>query len=224
MGTGDNDERRTPAKVAGLESAVQLVAGKQHACAVGNDGTIKCWGANHAGQLGFGEDQSSGSGSSNVPVTVYGIGKAVWVGVAESHTCAITADQNVSCWGQNSFGALGDNSEEIATTPVNTQPRLFAKQVDGGNTHTCAIVGEGEIRCWGANFGKFGNGATEGSRRPVPAARVEKKFKWIDSGESFNCAKTIDDLIYCWGQSNKHGNLGGGRFDDTLLPVQLPQF
>lgn len=123
LGTGDNDERRTPAKVAGLESAVQLVAGKQHACAVGNDGTIKCWGANHAGQLGFGEDQTSGSGSSNVPVTVYGIGKAVWAGVAESHTCAITADQNVSCWGQNSFGALGDNSEEIATTPVNTQPR-----------------------------------------------------------------------------------------------------
>jgi len=224
LGNGEKKESKTPVKVVGMEAVVQLSTGKQHACAVLVDGTIKCWGANHAEQLGFGENQDSGKGSSNIPLAVYGIDKAVWVGVAESHTCAITADQNVRCWGQNSFGALGDESVEPSSVPVNTRPRLFAQQVDGGNTHTCAIVGEGKIRCWGANFGRFGNGTSDGSTQPVPGAVIDKKFKWLDAGESFNCAQTIGDVVYCWGQSNNYGSLGNNSFSDTLVPVQVHSF
>jgi len=224
LGTGDNEERKLPVKVRGIKGVAQLSTGKQHACVVKVDGTIWCWGANHAGQLGFGEDQSTGIGSSNVPVSVYGINKAVWVGVAESHTCAITADQNVTCWGQNSFGALGDNSEEDAVSPVNTQPRLFASQVDGGNTHTCGIVSDGTVQCWGSNQGKFGNGSLDGSLKPTASVTAINNARWIDAGEAFNCAQTTDEMIYCWGQSNTHGNLGNGSFEDSLMPVRVNIF
>jgi len=143
------------------------------------------------------------------------------VGVAESHTCAITADQNVTCWGQNSFGALGDNSKEDAVFPINTQPRLFASQVDGGNTHTCGIVSDGTVRCWGSNQGKFGNGSMDGSLEPTASVTAINNARWIDAGEAFSCAQTNDEIIYCWGQSNKHGNLGNGSFEDSLMPVRV---
>ena len=93
--------------VAGIGNAVDVAAGDHHACAVGDDGAVRCWGRNDYGQLGDGTQQSSA-----VPVDVVGIGGASGltarkVEAGAGHTCAIvdtaTVTGAVYCWGSNEF-------------------------------------------------------------------------------------------------------------------------
>ena len=44
----------------GGHSALHVAAGKSHTCAILDDGTLKCWGSNSAGQLGLGDLQNRG--------------------------------------------------------------------------------------------------------------------------------------------------------------------
>ncbi|HEX2671254.1 MAG TPA: RCC1 domain-containing protein, partial [Polyangiaceae bacterium] len=44
----------------GGHSALQVAAGKSHTCAILDNGALKCWGSNSAGQLGLGDLQNRG--------------------------------------------------------------------------------------------------------------------------------------------------------------------
>jgi hypothetical protein len=55
LGDGTLTQRTTPVDVVGLAGAVtNLAAGTHHSCALVNSGRVKCWGDDHAGQLGLG--------------------------------------------------------------------------------------------------------------------------------------------------------------------------
>jgi hypothetical protein len=77
------------------------------------------------------------------------------------HSCMTTSDNRVLCWGLNSSGQVGDE------TNVNRQTAVFVKDLDGvynltlGSRHSCALTSEGEVWCWGENSsGQLGNGST----------------------------------------------------------------
>jgi alpha-tubulin suppressor-like RCC1 family protein len=48
----------TPSRVRGLPEAFSLDAGRAHTCAIVTGNEVRCWGANDAGQLGDGTDQT----------------------------------------------------------------------------------------------------------------------------------------------------------------------
>ncbi len=48
----------SPVQVAGLGDVTQIALGARHACALKGDGTVWCWGRNHAGQLGDGTSRN----------------------------------------------------------------------------------------------------------------------------------------------------------------------
>jgi alpha-tubulin suppressor-like RCC1 family protein len=54
LGDGTTTAHLEPAPVVGLTDAVDLSAGKRHACAVTRSGAIYCWGSNVSGNLGDG--------------------------------------------------------------------------------------------------------------------------------------------------------------------------
>jgi alpha-tubulin suppressor-like RCC1 family protein len=55
LGTGESAPlRATPDVVPGIASARELALGEAHACALLEDGTVRCWGINEAGTLGDG--------------------------------------------------------------------------------------------------------------------------------------------------------------------------
>lgn len=85
---------------AGLDGALQLAVGMEHACALDADGGVWCWGRNTAGQLGDG----SRRGRTRA-VKVPSLPAARRVDAGHSHSCAETTDGEVFCWGMSaSFG------------------------------------------------------------------------------------------------------------------------
>ena len=96
----------TPQTVSEIDDAVAISAGTNHTCAVLQGGAVKCWGWDRYGQLGDGGAYAMTSGSYR-PVLAQGIEGAVDVAAGGNHTCAVTASDNVMCWGDNGDGQLG---------------------------------------------------------------------------------------------------------------------
>jgi alpha-tubulin suppressor-like RCC1 family protein len=175
-GAVDYDCSLTPVEVA-LPKGVtftSLSLGGAHACAVGSDGALYCWGANNYGQLGLGDNTSVG-----VPTAVPGLTNVEQVATGDSFTCARTSDGAVWCWGDNQEGSLGDGSMSHAgcTSPMATDCSASPVQVMGiddaddigaGYRHACAVRASGtEIWCWGWNDRKQ-LGDTTRDRRNTP--------------------------------------------------------
>jgi alpha-tubulin suppressor-like RCC1 family protein len=115
LGEGPTDFSPVPLQVTALGATVaQVAAGNAHTCAVTQAGELYCWGANSAGQLGNGETGSV----VWPPAKVAALGNDVTaVFAAPSFTCARTKDATLWCWGQNSFGQLGDGTTADRATP-----------------------------------------------------------------------------------------------------------
>ena len=109
---GDNE---TPGSVGTVDlglgrTSAALAGGEGHTCALLDNGTIRCWGANNSGQLGYGNTTYIGDNETPGfagPVDLGLRDTAVAVTVGNVHTCALQTDGAVRCWGLNSSGQLG---------------------------------------------------------------------------------------------------------------------
>ena len=156
------------------------------------------------------------------------------------HTCAVTDDSEVFCWGLNGDGQAGIGTTEPVKLGEPTQVVGGAQggeflsevvAVSAGAFHTCAVTNPGDIFCWGANTsGQLGDGTFEGSAAPVqvlageqPGGGAFATGLGVTGGGNFTCAWTESAEAYCWG-NNKLGQLGNGEFappDAVPTPVQV---
>jgi len=97
--------------IGGGMSGARLGAGRYHTCAIKQDGSLWCWGANYYGQLGDGTNTNK-----NTPVQIMSSG-VVAVSLGGDYTCAIKQDGSLWCWGDNYYGQLGDGTA-WKNTPV----------------------------------------------------------------------------------------------------------
>eukprot|EP01083_Nonionella_stella_P162928 535325_1 len=93
-------------------TAIGIVSGEAHRCAVSALNTIKCWGGNNLGQLGYGDTNTRGGGpgemGNNLPEVDLGTGfTAIGIVSGEAHRCAVSALNTIKCWGGNNLGQLG---------------------------------------------------------------------------------------------------------------------
>jgi len=117
-------------------------------CARLDDGTVACWGANAAGQLGRGDD--AGSNDDPTPGRVQGLSEIV----AIDHTCAVDKTGSVFCWGTGPW-LQTDAGPAITTerTPVKL-PLPPVTSVGVGEMTACAASST-DVLCWGRNdFGQ----------------------------------------------------------------------
>ena len=86
--------------------AITLIAGAHHTCARSEVGELICFGDNSSGQLGLGEETSM----SWRPVLVPGLPRVESMAAGLAHTCALTPERRVYCFGDNARGQLGDGT------------------------------------------------------------------------------------------------------------------
>lgn len=116
LGNGSTSSNTTPVDVSDLSNAIAIVTGKNHTCALLADGHVQCWGDNYYGQLGNG--LASLGMRMTTPTDVDGLSNAIAIAAGDNHTCALLANGNVKCWGNNAYGQLGDGTTTNRTTPA----------------------------------------------------------------------------------------------------------
>jgi predicted outer membrane repeat protein len=201
-----------------LQNIAKITAGVGHTCSLILMGGIKCWGDNENGQLGDGTFVSR-----SIPMDVNGLTGGVAAVVAGfGHTCALTTDGAVKCWGENNFGQLGNGSTTSSPEPVDVVGLSSGVQaIAAGNYSTCAITSTGGVKCWGNNsHGMLGNGTTFNENIPVDVIGLAGPAIAIAAGYEHTCALTASGAVQCWGW-NVMGQLGDGTQTDSLTPVDV---
>ena len=191
------------------EPQTSISAGHQHACSVGYNGNITCWGRDNFGQ----------SSPQN--------GAYTEVGSGYQHTCALSTNEQIQCWGRNDDGQTNAPSGSFTHLSVghrnncvidatgeaqcwgednhgqsSSVPSVSFIDISAAGHHTCGVDTNGNLHCWGRNdYGQ--TNAPSGS------------FISVSNGAYHSCALSIDNEIQCWGR-NDYGqtNAPSGSFND----------
>ncbi len=135
-----------------------------------------------------------------------------------SHSCAVTLNDELYCFGRNQFNVLGltGSSDRLVPTLV-TQPYIF-ESISSLTLHQCGISTANKLYCWGANFaGQLGEGSSVGSSSSPIAISPTLDFAQVSTGGAHTCALNTAGQAYCWG-NNDYGQLGTGTIDQESTP------
>ena len=126
--TGEMGDALPAVNLGSNRHALGAAAGLQHSCAILDDGTVKCWGANSAGQLGTGNNVSIGFDSGVALPGGLGTGRSARDLVTGwNFSCAYLDNATVKCWGLNDLGQLGiGNTDNWGDAPSELGDNLGA--------------------------------------------------------------------------------------------------
>lgn len=233
LGNGESQTKSpTSVGVVGISTAVEITAGDYHACALLNDGRVKCWGYGYYGQLGYG---SKGDGSNKVtPVFVRNsdntddLTGVVSIAAGQQFTCAVLSDKTAKCWGQTQSGRLGNGESGGAEAnwkslpvDVKTNASTLLADVDeiatGGGT-ACALLADATVKCWGSNTnGQLGIGNTSSSSYAVGFSNITGVIA-LTAGMGHVCVLKVAAMYCAGGASNKYVY---GRQMPNSTPVEF---
>jgi alpha-tubulin suppressor-like RCC1 family protein len=118
---------RAPGAVPGLAGVVSVSAGRFHTCVALSGGGASCFGRDDNGQVGGGVASTGRCSFSfdNYPCSLTprpaSVTNAASVSVGDYHSCALTTDGAVRCWGNNTFGQLGNGATDDQNAPVSVR-------------------------------------------------------------------------------------------------------
>lgn len=238
----------TPGRILNFGSgrtAIRVVAGSEHTCALLDDSSARCWGRNSFGQLGYGDvlrRGQDGTMGDALPAIDLGPDSDVEdLALGDASTCALLKSGAVKCWGLGLDGRLGygdlrSRGHEPGTMGANLPAldlgtNLLASSLTSGAVFVCAVLKgstSGGVKCWGNNEdGTLGQGdrvsrgtspSTIGDNLPFVDLGVGRSPVDLAAGHRHVCARWDDSSVKCWG-SNADGQLG---YEDTKDRGQEP--
>lgn len=197
-------------------SFTSVAAGRAHACAIGGDDSLTCWGANRSGQTDVPDSAGAPSphsiwdrvrlghlSSRNRTIEAVAAGRA--------HTCALRTDHTVLCWGDDEHGQ--------AAAPGGT-----FKSISVRDDRSCGLRPDGSVVCWGdvrdwqkprdwddppgtyeaiAVGGEYvcglgGDGEVDCGFEWLTLPAPRGPFTAIAAGASHVCGLRTDGTIKCW--------------------------
>jgi len=202
--------------IAGGINWRQVSLGTDNSAAIKNDGTLWTWGLNNLGALG---DNTNINKLSPVQ-TIAGGNNWSKVSAGSGFAAAIKTDGTLWAWGWNGSGQLGDNTNIVKSSPVQTIANgTNWAQISCGAFSSCAIKTDGTLWTWGAsNNGQLGDNTTISKSSPVQTVASGTNWKQVANGYFVTAVKT-DGTLWTWG-NNAYGSLGDNTTISRSSPVQ----
>lgn len=139
-------------RVEGVDDATALSTATNLACAIVEDGRVRCWGSVRWG--------------SPMVFDVPRIAHATDLAISDGESCVLEEDGSLWCWGEEAYG----------------MPRLRLEQTvayDVTHGFACALGAQGDLACWGRSvrdayrYGQLsvrnpGSGRAQGQAPPAP--------------------------------------------------------
>lgn len=218
LGDGTVTDRPSAIKVSNVANDITHVAmGTYHTCARSSSQGLACWGNNGFGQIGDGS-----TANRLIPVSVYGAANdIIALGAGQQHTCAMSTTQGMTCWGNNTYGQLGNGSNSSISVPASVSNAAWdISIIEGGIGHTCAYSPTEGVKCWGRNhLGQLGDNTTTNRQVPTSVVGLPKDISQMDSLGYTTCAASASKGLMCWGY-NLYGQLLDGTTNNSTTPKQ----
>lgn len=216
-GTTSNSDVPVPTMTEFAGGAQSISMGYHHSCATNGIGALYCWGYNNSGRLGDGTVTDR-----HVPTLVSNMASGIQaVSAGYVHTCAVDASGVFWCWGDNTYGELGDSSfgtgslypQAVKTLSIGVQTIAL------GGYHTCVSDGT-HVNCWGDDkYGQAGSATYTNQFAPIAVAGLSAPIRGLASGGFHTCV--LDSVgMQCWGY-NGYDELGDGTYTNNGNPVQV---
>ena len=174
------------------------MVGGWHTCGLRSDnGSIRCVGRNDSGQI-------------DAPG-----GRYLSVDAGREHTCAVTSESRLRCWGED---ALGQSSPPGGSDYLEVSSNAFAN-------FNCALTDERKVRCWGDNrYGQTNVPAAIAAPPPLQFAQpveaiITRKNQPISPlvlpPASGGKGRLSYNIAHTRGDTRKKGTPTGLVFDET---------
>lgn len=227
IGTGSVTPSAKPQRVVQgelpiKESFVSIKIGTEHACALGSDGEIYCWG--NRDYLSYGANGEPVTAPQKIANINPGGGRYRDFAVATQYFCAVSENGQIFCSG----GAL-DRLKPVAAGEIPSNVKIINLKSDGLG-FMVALGDDGWLYSFGSDSGRrFGIGSNdfinEGvyrlARGAIPLG-VKIVNYTVGSNVNSNCAIGDNGKAYCWGGSF-NGSSGDGNLTNhnNLTPVEV---
>lgn len=210
----------------------EVTAGYRFTCGIRTDGEISCWGQNDHGQLDAPDGQFTiiDAGWDHVCALSGGVatcwgwnaneratpppGAALTaIGAGAEHSCGLTLDGGLECWGKNDDGRADTRQGPFRSLAVGIAhscvlrsdgivvcqgdnsagqtdaPDAVFREISAGTDHSCGLRPNGTVHCWGAS---------QGQASSDPLAAPAGAFTSISAGWKVTCALTENGFAQCW--------------------------
>ena len=143
------------------------------------------------------------------------------VSAGEDHACGLTASGAAYCWGNNTFGQLGNGTTAPDSVPGRAAPGLTFSAISAGGFDTCGVSGP-DVYCWGRdNYGQLGNGSIATMVTTPVKVTGGYAFDSVSAGLTHTCALTHSSHeAYCWG-FGADGELGNNSTGNSSAPALI---
>lgn len=154
LGDGTRTNRATPVAVVAdvgsptILNATRVAAADNTNCA-SNATHVWCWGLNSDGQVGDGTKSSRLDGAVSVVGSGSFSGDVKDLQCGGTHCCMLLDNGGMACWGDNTYGKLGDGSTTDQTSPTAvSEINGSVVMIEVGDATTCALTTSGDLYCW----------------------------------------------------------------------------
>ncbi len=219
--TVENKELAVPS----VSDIVQVTGDeKEVLCALAKDGLVYCR-SDSGNFINIGL-KPAGTGRF---VAVHGLTNVASITSFDNNRiCVVKTDGSALCWGNNSYGQLGDGTlvAKIEPTQVFGLGPGTTVSISMGRLHTCALKIDGSVVCWGSNDSLSGGGGQIGHGDKTETIRLfptqvsglgPKSTVALSSDYNGTCAIKTDNSVVCWGELHPIGYVG------IYAPVKISQ-
>ena len=206
---------------------IDVCSGFRHCIGLTRNGLCYAWGDNSFGQLGIGSIESQ-----CIPNLVDRLNneEIVQICCGSNHSMALTSNEEVFAWGQNTFGQLGDSTYKFKTSPIRIYINEPITAISCGKINSLGLSSTGRVYVWGINehgqLARHRNCDIRVGRdkavcnTPSLVNGLNCVIKKAVCGPDHTLLLTKDGQVYSFGMNNL-GQVGNGSTNDQFEPVCL---